>query len=129
MEIERADLRAFLGDSLELLALIIPDQVVFTCEFGETPDVEVDRARLHEVVAQLVAATCEAIEDGVGEVQLRTGTVAGQSGPHAFIEVSRPDTGARILIPLPVYRPTEMRLAYRGRTPGSRTDPLLADGL
>jgi hypothetical protein len=112
-----------------LLALIIPDQVVFTCEFGETPDVEVDRTRLHEVVAQLVAATCEAIEDGVGEVQLRTGTVAGQSGPHAFIEVSRPDTGARILIPLPVYRPTEMRLAYRGRTSGSPTDPLLAGGL
>jgi signal transduction histidine kinase len=120
MEIERADLRAFLGDSLELLALIIPDQVVFTCEFGETPDVQVDRARLHEVVAQLVAATCEAIEDGVGEVRLRTGTVAGKSGPHAFIEVSRPDSGSRILVPLPVFRATEVRLAAIEPTTTSR---------
>jgi signal transduction histidine kinase len=120
MEIERADLRAFLGDSLELLALIIPDQVVFTCEFGETPDVQVDRARLHEVVAQLVAATCEAIEDGVGEVRLRTGTVAGKSGPHAFIEVSRPDSGSRILVPLPVFRATEIRLAAIEPTTTSR---------
>lgn len=111
MEIERVDLRAFLSDSLELLALIIPDQVVFTCQFDETPDVQVDRRRLHEVVAGLVAATCEALEDGVTEVRLRTGTVAGKSGPHAFIEVGRPDTGARILVPLPVFRPAEMRLA------------------
>jgi signal transduction histidine kinase len=111
MEIQRVDLRAFLGDSLELLALIIPDQAVFTCQFGETPDVQVDRARLYEVVVQLVAATCEALEDGVGEVQLRTGTVAGKSGPHAFIEVSRPETGARFLVPIPVFRATEMRLA------------------
>ena len=111
MEIERVDLRVFLSDSLELLALIIPDQVVFTCQFDETPDVQVDRRRLHEVVADLVAATCEALEDGVTEVQLRTGTVAGKSGPHAFIEVSRPDSGSRVLVPLPVFRPAEMRIA------------------
>ena len=111
MEIERVDLRAFLSDSLELLALIIPDEVVFTCQFDETPEVQVDRRRLHEVVAGLVAATCEALEDGVTEVQLRTGTVAGKSGPHAFIEVTRPDTGSRVLVPLPVFRPTEMRIA------------------
>jgi hypothetical protein len=111
MEIERVELRAFLSDSLELLALIIPDEVVFTCQFDETPDVQVDRRRLHEVVAGLVAATCEALDDGVNEVQLRTGTVAGKSGPHAFIEVSRPDSGSRVLVPLPVFRPTEIRLA------------------
>jgi signal transduction histidine kinase len=120
MEIERVDLRAFLSDSLELLALIIPDQVVFTCQFDETPDVQVDRRRLHEVVAGLVAATCEALEDGVTEVRLRTGTVAGKSGRHAFIEVGRPDTGARILVPLPVFRPAEMRLAAIEPTATSR---------
>jgi hypothetical protein len=129
MEIERVDLRAFLGDSLELLGLIIPDRVVFTCQFDETPDVQVDRKRLHEVVADLVAATCEALEDGVTEIRLRTGTIAGKSGPHAFIEVSRPDAGTRIVVPVPVYRPTEMRLASRGGTPGSPTDPLLAGGV
>jgi hypothetical protein len=111
MEIERVDLREFLGDSLELLGLIIPDRVVFTCQFDETPDVQVDRARLHEVVGELLAATCEALEDGVTEVQLRTGTIAGKSGPHAFIEVSRPDTGTRMVVPVPVFRPREMRLA------------------
>jgi hypothetical protein len=111
MEIERIDLRAFLAESLELLGLIIPDSVVFSCRLGETPEVQVDRARLHEVVADLVAATCEAIEDGIGEVRLRTGTVAGHSGPHAFIEVGRPDTGTRIVIPIPVYRPSEIQLA------------------
>jgi hypothetical protein len=114
MEIERVDLRRFVGDSLELLGLIIPDRVVFTCQFDETPDVQVDRARLHEVVAELVAATCDALEEGVTEVRLRTGTVAGKSGPHAFIEVSRPEAGTRILVPIPVYRPTEMRLAEVG---------------
>jgi hypothetical protein len=111
MEIERVELRRFLSDSLELLALIIPDEVVFTCQFDETPDVQADRRRLHEVVAGLVAATCEALDDGVNEVQLRTGTVAGKSGPHAFIEVSRPDSGSRVLVPLPVFRRTEIRLA------------------
>lgn len=111
MEIERVDLRTFLGQSLELLGLIIPDRVVFTCQFGETPDVEVDRARLHEVVAGLLGATCAALDDGVGEIHLRTGTVAGKSGPHAFIEVRRPDTGTRLVVPVPVYRPAEIQLA------------------
>lgn len=118
MEIERVDLRTFLADSLELLGLIIPDRVVFTCQFDETPDVEVDRGLLHDVVAKLVAAACEAVDEGVSEVRLRTGTVAGKSGPHAFIEVSRPDMGTRILVPLPVYRATEMHLA------GERLAPL-----
>jgi hypothetical protein len=111
MEIERVDLRAFLADSLELLGLIIPDRVVFTCQFDETPDVQVDRNGLHEVVAKLLAATCEALDDGVSEVRLRTGTVAGKSGPHAFIEVSRPETGTRILVPVPVFRAAEMHVA------------------
>jgi signal transduction histidine kinase len=127
MEIERVDLRAFLGDSLELLGLIIPDRIVFTCQFDETPDVQVDRRRLHEVVAQLVAAACEAVDDGVSEVRLRTGTVAGKSGPHAFIEVSRPETGTRIVVPIPVFQATEVRLAgiepATSRSGGARSIP------
>jgi hypothetical protein len=111
MEIERVELRAFLSESLDLLAPIIPDEVVFTCQFDETPDVHVDRAHLHEVVTELVVATCDAFKYGVGDVRLRTGTFAGRSGPHAFIEVTRPGTSTRILLPLPVYRPSEMRLA------------------
>lgn len=106
MGTERIDLRAFLGESLEELGPTIPDRVVFTCQLLETPPAHVDPAELRQVLATLIASACAAGD----EVQLRTGTVAGKSGPHAFIEVSRPDTGNRIIVPLPVFR-REMRLA------------------
>jgi signal transduction histidine kinase len=103
---EQIDLRAFLGESLELLGPTIPDRVVFTCQLIETPPAHVDPAQLREVLAGLIANACAAGD----EVRLRTGTVAGKSGPHAFIEVSRPDSGTRIIVPIPIFR-REMRLA------------------
>jgi signal transduction histidine kinase len=111
MEIERIDLRAFLAETLELLGLVMPDEIVFTCQFIDTPEVDVDPADLRELVTKLVINACKAFEDGAGEVQLRMGTVAGKSGPHAFIEVSRPAAGGRITIPLPMVRARTMRLA------------------
>jgi hypothetical protein len=41
-------------------------------------------------------------------VHLRTGVVPGRSGPHAFVEVSRPGTGSRIPVPLLVFRKTHL---------------------
>jgi signal transduction histidine kinase len=111
MEIQRIDLRAFLSETLELLGSVLPDEIIFTCQFVDAPEVEVDPADLRELVTKLVLNACKAFDDGTGEVQLRTGTVAGKSGPHAFVEVCRPASGARITIPLPTARPTTMRLA------------------
>jgi signal transduction histidine kinase len=100
MATERIDLQAFLSESLEQLGPTIPDRVVFTCQLIETPPAHVDPAQLREVLASLIATACAAGD----EVRLRTGTVAGKSGPHAFVEVSRPDAGARIIVPVPVFR-------------------------
>ena len=59
-----------------------------------------DPAALRQAFSDLVTGVCE-----VGnEVELRTGTVAGQSRQHAFSEVSRPDTGTRLVLPVPVFR-------------------------
>ena len=106
MEIERLDLRRFLGDTLERLGTRIPDDTVFTCRFAEIPEVQADPGELRDLVVDLLTDACRASR----EVRLRTGTVVGKSGPHAFVEVSRPGTGTRIVVPIPVYR-REMRLA------------------
>lgn len=104
---EEIDLRTFLGQTLELLGGEIPDRVVFTCQLIETPPAQVDPADLREVLASLIAVACAAGD----EVRLRTGTIAGKSGPHAFVEVSRPDAGSRLIVPVPVSRRQPMRLA------------------
>ena len=109
--IERVDLRAFVAETLELLASVMPDETIFTCRFGATPEVDVDPSLLRELITKLVINACKAFDDGGGEVQLRVDTVAGRSGPHAFVEVSRPVTGARIAIPLATVKPRTMRLA------------------
>jgi signal transduction histidine kinase len=109
--IERVDLRAFVAETLELLASVMPDEIIFTCRFADTPEVEVDPSELRELITKLVINACKSFDDGAGEVLLRVDTVTGKSGPHAFVEVSRPASGARIAIPLPTVRPTEMRLA------------------
>lgn len=129
MRTERIDLRAFVAETLELLASVLPDEIIFTCQFTDTPEVDVDPSQLRELITKLVVNACKAFDDGAGEVRLRVDTVAGKSGPHAFVEVSRPETGARITIPLPTARPPKMRLAHRGGTPGAPTDPLLPDGV
>jgi signal transduction histidine kinase len=103
---ERIDLQAFLGESLEELGPTIPDRVVFTCQLIETPPAHVDPAELRAVLATLITNACAAGD----EVRLRIGTVAGKSGPHAFVEVSRPDAGNRLIVPVPVFR-REMQLA------------------
>jgi hypothetical protein len=123
METERIDLRRFLGESLERLGSVIPDETVFTCAFTETPEVQANELELRAVIAEVVTKVCEAS----AEVRLRTGTLAGKSGPHAFVEVSRPDTGTRIVVPVPVFRSTEMRLAgiepATSRSGGARSIP------
>ena len=106
MEIERLDLRRFLGETLERLGTNIPDDTVFTCRFGESPDVHANPHELRDLVTNLLTEACRAS----GEVRLRTGTVVGRSGPHAFVEVSRPGNGTRIVVPVPVFR-REVRLA------------------
>jgi hypothetical protein len=112
MAAETIDLHALLGESLEELGPTIPDRVIFTCQLIETPPAHVDPAELRAVLATLIATACAAGD----EVRLRTGTVAGKSGPHAFIEVGRPDTGNRFIVPVPLFR-REMRLA--GMEPGA----------
>ncbi len=111
MEIQRIDLRAFLAETLELLGSVLPDEIIFSCRFLDAPEVDVDPADLRELITKLVINACKGFEDGVGEVQLRTGTVVGKSGPHAFVEVCRPASGGRVTIPLPTARPRTMRLA------------------
>jgi hypothetical protein len=111
MEIQRVDLRAFLAETLELLGSVLPDEIIFTCQFIDAPEVDVVPSELRELLTKLVINACKGFDEGVGEVQLRTGTVAGKSGPHAFVEVCRPASGARITIPLPTARPRTMRLA------------------
>ena len=91
MGTERIDLQVFLSELLEQLGPAIPDRVVFTCQLIETPPVHVDPAQLRGVLASLVATACAAGD----EVRLRTGTVAGKSGPHALVEIGRPDAGTR----------------------------------
>jgi signal transduction histidine kinase len=103
------DLRSFVAETIGLLGPVVPDETVFTCQFGDTPDVQADPDELRRVIVDLVADVCRELEDGEGEVHLRTGIVEGRSGPHAFIEVSRPGTGSRITIPLLVFR--KVRLA------------------
>src|SRR5215216_5196681 len=95
MGTERIDLQVFLSELLEQLGPAIPDRVVFTCQLIETPPVHVDPAQLRGVLASLVATACAAGD----EVRLRTGTVAGKSGPHALVEIGRPDAGTRIIVP------------------------------
>jgi hypothetical protein len=123
MAAERIDLRAFLAETLEQLGSAIPDRVVFTCQIGETPDVHADRVQLRRVIVELVSGACALSS----EVNVRTGTVAGRSGPHAFVEVSRPDSGTRFIVPIPVFRPTDMRLAgiepATSRSGGARSIP------
>jgi signal transduction histidine kinase len=111
MRTERIDLRAFVAETLELLASVLPDEIIFTCQFTDTPEVDVDPSELRELITKLVINACKAFDDGAGAVRLRVDTVAGKSGPHAFVEVSRPETGARITIPLPTARPPTVRLA------------------
>jgi hypothetical protein len=101
------DLRSFIGETLEILVSAIPDEVVFSCRFEETPDVQVDPDELQAVLAELLTAVCHT----TGEVQLRIGTIAGKSGPHAFVEVSQPANGGRIIIPIPVHRPNGLRVS------------------
>jgi nitrogen fixation/metabolism regulation signal transduction histidine kinase len=107
MRTERIDLRSFIGETLELAVSSIPDDVIFSCRFDETPDVQVDPAELRAALAEVLASACSAAD----EVRLRIGTVAGRSGPHAFIEVSQPANGGRIVVPIPAHRPSEIRLA------------------
>ena len=111
MGTERIDLQAFLSESLEQLGPAIPDRVVFTCQLIETPPVHVDPAQLRGVLASLVATACAAGD----EVRLRTGTVAGKSGPHAFVEIGRSDAGTRIIVPVPIFR-REIQLAAASET-------------
>ena len=107
MGTEQIDLRKFLGDTLELIGSTIPDQTIFSCRFEETPDVQADPEQLRAVLVELLSNACSASR----EVSLRTGTIAGKSGLHVFVEVSQPEPGTRIVVPVPVFRPTEMRLA------------------
>jgi signal transduction histidine kinase len=102
------DLKAFVGETIGLLGPVVPDETIFTCQFGDTPAIQADPEELRRVITDLVANVCAELE-GVGEVHLRTGVVQGRSGPHAFIEVSRPGTGSRITVPLLVFR--KVRLA------------------
>lgn len=111
MEIQRIDLRAFVAETLELLGSVLPDEIIFTCRFVDAPEVDVDPADLRELLTKLVLNACKGFDDRVGEVQLRTGTVVGKSGPHVFVEVCRPESGGRVTIPLPTARPRTMRLA------------------
>jgi hypothetical protein len=114
MAIERIDFREFLAETLEDFGSIIPDRVVFTCELGETPSLHADPEQLRDVLARLVTTVCE-----VGDVvRLRTGTVAGKSGPHAFFELSRPDEGTRLVVPIPIFR-RAVRLAGSEGAEGS----------
>jgi signal transduction histidine kinase len=115
MATEKIDLRKFLAETLEDLGPTIPDRVVFSCSLGDTPHLHADPEVLRRVLTDLVTNVCESGD----EVRLRTGTVAGRSGPHAFIEVGRPDTGTRIVVPIPVFR-RDMRLAGIEPAEGSR---------
>jgi len=107
MAVERIELRAFLAEALELLGAVIPDETIFTCRFDASADVYADPARLRQLLSDMIVSACA----GAADVELRTGTVEGRSGPHTYIEVSRPATGSRVVMPIPVFRPTEMRLA------------------
>jgi signal transduction histidine kinase len=107
MRTEQIDLRNFIGETLERVGSAIPDNVVFSCQFEETPIVEADPEQLRAVLAELLSSACGATP----EVRLKIGTVAGRSGPHAFIEVSQPADGGRIIVPVPVHRPSELGLA------------------
>jgi hypothetical protein len=106
MAMERIHLREFLGQALEQLGPAIPDRVVFSCRFDDTPEVHADPDELLRTLGELLAHVCEAGD----EVMLRSGIVSGRSGPHAFFEVSRPDAGTRLIVPVPLYR-RDMRLA------------------
>jgi hypothetical protein len=55
------------------------------------------------------------------EVNVRPGTVAGKAGPLVFVEVGRPDTGARFIVPVP-------RLPANRHPPG-RNESLQTGGL
>jgi nitrogen fixation/metabolism regulation signal transduction histidine kinase len=107
MRTEQIDLRKFIGETLELLVSAIPDEVVFSCRFEETPVVQADPAKLRAVLAELLTNAC----GETAEVQLRIGTVNGRSAPHAFVEVSQPANGGRIVVPIPVHKPHELQLA------------------
>jgi signal transduction histidine kinase len=102
------DLRAFVGETVGLLGPVIPDETIFTCQFADTPEVQADPDELRRMITDLVAYVCGELERGIGEVHLRTGVVPGRSGPHAFVEVSRPGTGSRIPVPLLVFRKTHL---------------------
>jgi hypothetical protein len=110
MRTEQIDLRSFIGETLEVLGAAIPDEVIFSCRFEETPVVQADPAELRAVLAELLTKACVA----TAEIQLRIGTVAGRSAPHAFVEVSQPANGGRIVMPIPVHRPNELRVAGDG---------------
>jgi signal transduction histidine kinase len=102
------DLRAFVAETIGLLGPVVPDETIFTCQYGDTPEIQADPDELRRVITDLVANVCGELERGIGEVHLRTGVVAGRSRPHAFIEVSRPGM-SRITVPLLVFR--KVRLA------------------
>lgn len=106
------DLNAFVAETIGLLGPVVPDETIFTCQFADTPEVQAEPDELRRVITDLVASVCGELERGIGEVHLRTGVVPGRSGPHAFIEVSRPGTGSRITVPLLVFR--KVRLAGLG---------------
>jgi signal transduction histidine kinase len=110
------DLRAFVGETIGLLGPVVPDETIFTCQFADTPEIQADPDELRRMITDLVANACGALDRGIGEVHLRTGVVSGRSGPHAFIEVSRPGTGSRIPVPLLVFR--KARLAGVGAGAG-----------
>jgi signal transduction histidine kinase len=112
MRTERIDLRKFIGETLEILGAAIPDEVIFSCRFEETPVVQADPAELRTVLAELLTNACSE----TAEVELRIGTVAGRSAPHAFVEVNQPANGGRIVMPIPVHRPNELRVAAASAT-------------
>ncbi|HEY6584814.1 MAG TPA: hypothetical protein VIZ29_08200 [Gaiellaceae bacterium] len=102
------DLKAFVAETIGLLGPVVPDETIFTCQLGDTPEIQADPDELRRVITDLVASVCDELERGIGEVHLRTGVVRGRSGPHAFVEVSRPGM-TRIPVPLLVFR--KVRLA------------------
>jgi signal transduction histidine kinase len=88
-----ADLHEGLESTLTLAAHLLRNRITVKREYGSLPPVDCYPNQLNQVFLNMIVNAAQAIE-GPGEITLRTGVVAGASGPQACIEIS--DTGSGI---------------------------------
>jgi len=92
IEKKPTDLRAIVGDALQLLSATIPASIRLDTRLGEVPPVLANASQIHQVVTNLVSNAAQAIGDAMGVITITLGVVF-TPGSDGVIRLSIADTG------------------------------------